>query len=267
MTKPASVLTERFDEALAYAADVHRAQMRKGTSIPYLSHLMAVASTVLEDGADETTAIVALLHDAVEDQGGDARLADIRSRFGDDVAFAVSECSAEGKSKTTDWRPRKERYIAQMRTALPPALHVSLADKLHNLRSIVDDYRRVGDDLWQRFNAPDAGALVWYYDSLIDVYDGRYDVPNRQRIYELRRLLATLQELLRGPKCWRCGSADVIPILLGLPGPELMRAEAAGEVILLGCIPSDDMKNCHCRNCGYEWEDPAYAEDEDEDYE
>jgi len=250
---PDPILSARFDEALAYAADAHRHQARKRTKIPYLSHLMAVASIVLEDGGDETTAIAALLHDALEDQGA-WRLDDIRTRFGDEVADAVRECSAEEKTETTEWQPRKERYIEQMRVASPRAAHVSLADKLHNLRSIVDDYRRLGDALWNRFNAPDPSALVWYYQSLIDVYSDRDDIPNRRRLDELRRLLATLAELRDRPKCIECGSADVIPMVLGLPGPELMRAAEAGEVILLGCVVGPDMDNCHCRTCGAEWE-------------
>src|SRR5215475_4004969 len=119
-----SVLTDRFDRALVYATHVHGGQVRKGTSIPYIAHLLAVSATVLEYGGDEDLAIAALLHDSVEDQGGKARLEDVRNRFGERVAQIVKACSdsladtAKGEPKA-HWQERKESYLAHLRTAEP----------------------------------------------------------------------------------------------------------------------------------------------------
>src|SRR5262245_48138857 len=157
----ATILTDRFDRALLYAMHVHGGQVRKGTAIPYVAHLLAVAATVLEYGGDEDLAIAALLHDSAEDQGGEARLDDVRNRFGERVARVVAACTdslantAKGERKA-EWRPRKERYIAHLRTADPDVLCVSLADKVHNARSILRDLRKsdVGEKIWARFSRP-----------------------------------------------------------------------------------------------------------------
>ena len=142
----ATVLTDRFDRALLYATHVHGGQLRKGTTIPYVAHLLAVAATVLEYGGDEDLAIAALLHDSVEDQGGKARLNDVRNRFGKRVARIVEGCSdsladtgkrrAQGRSKT-----RRQAYLAHLRKADEDNLRVSLADKVHNARAILRDLR------------------------------------------------------------------------------------------------------------------------------
>ncbi len=166
---PPTPLTDRFDRALLYAVHVHGGQARKGTCIPYIAHLLAVAATVLEYGGSETVAIAALLHDAAEDQGGLARLADIRNRFGDEVATIVSSCSdslvptSTGSAKEP-WTVRKQRYIEHLRTATPEALLVSLADKVHNARSIVRDLRTVGvgEKVWDRFSRPKSDTVAHY---------------------------------------------------------------------------------------------------------
>src|SRR6516164_4417310 len=143
MTK-ATVLTDRFDRALLYATHIHGGQVRKGTSIPYVAHLLAVAATVLEYSSDEDLAIAALLHDSAEDQGGKARLEDVRNRFGERVAKIVRACSdtladtAKGERKA-HWHERKEAYIAHLQMAEHDILRVSLADKVHNARSILRD--------------------------------------------------------------------------------------------------------------------------------
>src|SRR6516165_1117277 len=143
----ATVLTDRFDRALLYATHVHGAQVRTGTSTPYVAHLLAVAATVLEYGGDEDLAIAALLHDSVEDQGGKARLDDVRNRFGEGVARIVEACSdslantGKGERKA-DWQKRKEAYLARLRTADEDILWVSLADKVHNARTILRDLRK-----------------------------------------------------------------------------------------------------------------------------
>src|SRR5947208_5129722 len=138
----ATILTDRFDRALLYTTHVHGGQVRKGTSTPYVAHLLAVSATVLEYGGSEDMAIAALLHDAVEDQGGQPRLLDIRNRFGDRVADIVRSCSdtvvnsSAGQSKE-DWRTRKTRYLEHLRTLDKDTLLVSLSDKVHNARSIL----------------------------------------------------------------------------------------------------------------------------------
>ena len=164
-----TVLTKRFDDALAYASAIHRKQKRKGTDIPYVSHLLAVASLALEHGADEDQAIAALLHDAAEDQGGDDRLADIRTRFGERVANIVADCTDSWEEPKPDWRPRKEAYLAALPHKAPDSLLVSLADKTHNARAIVADLRIHGDDLWGRFTGGHEGSL-WYYQALAQAF-------------------------------------------------------------------------------------------------
>lgn len=156
-----AILTDRFDRALLYATHVHGGQVRKGTSTPYVAHLLAVAATVLEYGGDEDLAIAALLHDSVEDQGGKARLEDVRNRFGERVARIVEACSdsladtAKGERKA-HWRERKEAYLAHLRNADDDILRVSLADKVHNARAILRDLRKpeVGEKVWARFSQP-----------------------------------------------------------------------------------------------------------------
>lgn len=159
------ILTDRFDEALAYASRIHRPQVRKGSNIPYVSHLLGVASLALELGADEDQAIAALLHDAVEDQGGLKRLADIRTRFGDRVAGIVMDCTDAHEDPKPDWRPRKEAYIASLETKPAASLLVSIADKTHNASAINADLREVGEAVWARFTGGKEGTL-WYYRNL-----------------------------------------------------------------------------------------------------
>jgi GAF domain-containing protein len=162
-------LTTRFDEALVYASRLHAHQARKGTEVPYISHLLAVAGLVLEHGADEDTAIAALLHDAVEDQGGAATREEIRRRFGDTVVQIIDGCTDADVLPKPPWRERKEKYIAHIREASPSVLLVSAADKLHNVRTILADYRKAGEALWDRFNGGREGTL-WYYRSLVEAF-------------------------------------------------------------------------------------------------
>ena len=169
-------LTDRFDRALAYATHVHGGQVRKGTSVPYVAHLLAVAATVLEYGGDEEMAIGALLHDAAEDQGGSPRLEDIRNRFGERDARFVGACSdnladtAAGEKKA-GWRERKEKYLAKLPTRDPEILLISLSDKVHNARSILRDLRKegVGTKVWSRFSASREETL-WYYRQLAETF-------------------------------------------------------------------------------------------------
>src|SRR5262245_37103169 len=164
------MLTERFDEAFSFAHQLHRRQKRKGTQIPYISHLMTVAALVIEHGGDEDQAIAALLHDAAEDQEGMATLAEIRSAFGDKVATIVSDCTDAWLDPKPPWRERKEAYIAALPHKSPVSLLVSLADKTHNAEAILFDYQEFGDALWERFNGGKKGTL-WYYKSLAKVFN------------------------------------------------------------------------------------------------
>ena len=181
----------RFVEAVAYAAEAHAGQVRKQTSIPFLAHLLAVAAIALEDGADEDVAIAALLHDVAEDAGGEARLDDVRVRFGERVAAIVAGCSDTFETPKPPWRARKEAYLAHLETADEDVLRVSLADKVHNARAIVLDYELVGDELWGRFN-PDSDQL-WYYRSLAEVFERRRPGV---RAGELRQLVGELATVL-----------------------------------------------------------------------
>lgn len=162
-------LTPRFATALAYAFGVHSGQVRKGTEIPYVSHLLGVAAIALEHGATEDEAIASLLHDAPEDAGGAPILEEIRNRFGPAVSDIVAGCSDTFETPKPPWRKRKEAYIAHLERASPSVLLVSAADKLHNVRSITSDYREIGEALWTRFNGGRDGTL-WYYRSLADTF-------------------------------------------------------------------------------------------------
>ena len=192
----ATALTDRFDRALLYATHVHGGQVRKGTSTPYVAHLLAVAATVLEYGGDEDLAIAALLHDSVEDQGGAARLEDVRNRFGERVARIVEACSAsladtaKGEPKT-DSEKRKKAYLAHLQKADKDILSVSLADKVHNARAILRDLTKpdIGQKIWSRFSVPKEKTL-WYYRSLADIFCER--LPG-QLSNELREIVEALE--------------------------------------------------------------------------
>ena len=162
-------LTERFDRALVYATALHAQQIRKGSGVPYVSHLLAVASLVLEAGGNEDEAIAALLHDGPEDQGGLATLAEIGELFGARVAGIVAECSDSFETEKPPWRARKLAYLSHLEVASGSARFVSCADKLDNARSILTDYRSVGELLWQRFRGGREGTL-WYYRALVEAF-------------------------------------------------------------------------------------------------
>ena len=192
----ATVLTDRFDRALLYATHVHGGQVRKETVIPYVAHLLAVSATVLEYGGDEDQAIAGLLHDVVEDQGGEPRLNDIRNRFGDRVADIVQDCSdsmadtAAGQPKE-DWHVRKERYLRHLHTLNEGTLLISLSDKVHNARSILRDLRKeeIGELVWQRFSQPKE-RTIWYYEQLAMTFK---EVLPGQLANELEEIVEALE--------------------------------------------------------------------------
>ena len=182
---------EQFGEALSYAAQVHRDQRRKGTQVPYVTHLLAVAAIVGENGGTEEEVVAALLHDAPEDQGGEDRLQDIRDRFGDEVAGIVAGNTDTFEDPKPPWRERKERYVARIAHEPESVRLVSAADKLHNARSILAGLRSVGDELWQRFNGGRDGTL-WYYRALVEAFETAGSNPV---VEELDRVVAEMERL------------------------------------------------------------------------
>ena len=174
------MFSDRFDDALAYASRIHRTQTRKGSEIPYVSHLLGVASLAIEAGADEDQAIAALLHDAAEDQGGAARLDDIRKRFGDRVAEIVSDCTDSWTEPKPDWRLRKEAYVSSLGEKPPDSLLVSLADKTHNAATINADLAVHGARVWDRFTGGRDGSL-WYYAALAESFRRHLPGPGATR--------------------------------------------------------------------------------------
>jgi GTP pyrophosphokinase len=183
---------QRIVNAFEYAVDLHADQYRKGTRIPYLAHLMAVASLVMEDGGDEDEIIAALLHDAVEDQGGLKTLEEIEALFGKRVARIVDGCTDTYDFPKPPWRARKERYLAHLANADPDVRRVSLADKLHNARSILANLRQLGNSTFDRFTGGKDGTL-WYYRSLVDVFTRLGRSP---MIDELERVVAEIDQLV-----------------------------------------------------------------------
>ncbi len=164
-----AMLGPRFLRAFLFAAQKHSGQTRKTSTIPYIAHLMGVASLVVEAGGDEDLAIAALLHDVVEDCGGTPMLKEVRRRFGQRVAKVVDGCTDAYTDPKPPWRERKETYIRHLKTADADTRLVSAADKLNNVRSILSDYRAIGESVWSRFSGGREGTL-WYYRTLRDVF-------------------------------------------------------------------------------------------------
>lgn len=175
------VLTERFTEAVGYAVVVHATQVRKGTDVPYIGHLLGVASLAVDAGGDEDHAIAALLHDAAEDHGGEARLADIRARFGPRVARIVQECSdslTEDPDEKEGWLVRKQEHLDRLESAGRDTLLVVTADKVHNARAIVTDLQTMGPDrAFRRFKGTPEQVLWYYEENLRIAVDPRNDLP------------------------------------------------------------------------------------------
>ncbi len=184
-------LSPHFQEALVFAAQLHAGQTRKGTTVPYIAHLLAVCSIVLEHAGNEDEAIAALLHDAVEDQGGASTREAIRRRFGDVVVAIVDGCTDTDVIPKPPWKARKEAYIAHLRTAPASVRLVSAADKLHNARTVLADYRLLGDALWQRFTGGKDGTL-WYYRAVTNALRQAGTTP---LIEELERVVSELERL------------------------------------------------------------------------
>jgi len=197
MTNITPFLTSRFEDALVYAHQLHRAQTRKGNGngTPYISHLLSVTALTLENGADEDTAIAALLHDAIEDQGGEKTAREIETRFGKRVLTIVEGCTDTDQHPKPPWRERKEQYLAHLAHERDPAiLLVSICDKLHNLRSTLGDLRTHGNSVWERFRGGQHGSL-WYYRTLLETYQAiPIDAPPPSLVEELERVLIEVEK-------------------------------------------------------------------------
>ena len=198
-------LSPKFTEAVDYALDAHRTQARKKTEIPYAAHVLAVASLVLEMEADEDEAIAALLHDVIEDAGAH-RAEEIERRFGPDVLAIVRANSDTDQQPKPPWLQRKRAYIAGIATKTPAAVRVSIADKLHNARSILDDQWRFGDEVFERFRSDAEGefdskrdGVVWYYGALVDAFEARRADIGPGAAAKLDDLSRAVDELRGGP--------------------------------------------------------------------
>jgi (p)ppGpp synthase/HD superfamily hydrolase len=190
--KPSLPLSRRFEQALILATRKHAGQIRKGSGTPYISHLLSVAALVLEAGGGEDLAIAALLHDVVEDCGGAPMLKEVRRRFGKRVAGVVDGCTEPDITPQPSWRRRKQQYIRHLRTAAADTRLVAAADKLHNARSILVDYRRIGEPIWQRFRGKREGTL-WYYRALLKELQRKH---SNRLVDELERVVAELEAVV-----------------------------------------------------------------------
>ena len=190
------LLSNRFLEAFSMAYKLHNKQTRKGSNTPYIAHLMAVASLVLENGGNENQAIAALLHDTVEDQGGWDTLRDIKNKFGEEVANLVDGCTDAYTHPKPPWKDRKVAYLEKLKTAPDSVVLISLADKVHNARSILHDLQHANDQVWDKFSGGKAGTL-WYYQSLANIFDSApYPLLKQELRYLVEEIitLANLQE-------------------------------------------------------------------------
>ena len=174
------MLSRRFDDALGFASQIHRKQVRKVSNTPYIAHLLSVCALVLEYGGDEDCAIAGLLHDAVEDQGGREMADKIGLRFGDRVRGIVLECSDRTDKTDLPWRARKEAYIRAIATKTEDAILVTTCDKLHNATAILQDLRSDGLAVYRRFSVG-RDDVLWYYRELADALSQRapYDLAFR----------------------------------------------------------------------------------------
>lgn len=252
-------LTSRFDTALTFAAQLHSTQLRKGTTIPYIAHLMAVASMVLTHGGDENEAIAALLHDAVEDQGGLPTLEKIRARFGERVADIVESCTDSYVDPKPLWRPRKEKYVEHLHSASPSVKLVAAADKLHNLRAIIADFRMIGPKVWERFKAGPEEQL-WFYRGCVSAIQKGW---SHSIVGELDEAVQVMEQICRNSSDsdgeWTTKADDVRRII------EAKYEEYCGRIVqMVQALPAD------CRQSGDDsvladvWEEFKYQVQRDE---
>lgn len=184
MTTNPGKLTSQLTRAFEFARKLHKNQYRKSTLIPYLAHLMSVAALVLEAGGDEDQAIAGLLHDSVEDQGGYQTLTEIREQFGERVANIVEGCSDSFTQPKPPWRKRKESYLEHLLEVSPEVRLVSLADKLHNARSILRDLQQDGEITFNKFKGGKTGT-IWYYTQLVKIFQQTTDNIMVSELFEV----------------------------------------------------------------------------------
>jgi (p)ppGpp synthase/HD superfamily hydrolase len=188
-------LGSQFESALVYANQLHANQVRKGSNVPYISHLLSVAALVIEDGGTEEEAIAALLHDAIEDQGGAKTREEIRQKFGEKVVAIVNGCTDSEVIPKPPWKERKQRYIDNTSSATLEVRRVSLADKLHNARSILADWYRIGEAVWDKFKGGKQGTL-WFYRSFIAAHQqAGYSFLGE----ELERVVTKIEQVAKSP--------------------------------------------------------------------
>jgi (p)ppGpp synthase/HD superfamily hydrolase len=191
-----TTLKPRMDAALALAFQLHGNDTRKCSQVPYMTHLLNVCALVIQDGGDEDEAIAALLHDALEDKPAEISLDEIKQRFGDRVATIVALCSDTPEDfrggEKGPWKERKNRYLSKIRSHDPDLLRVTVADKIDNARAILADHRRIGDDLWGRFNAG-KDEQKWYYGEALREY--RQAGFSGSLLEELERLVSAMDAL------------------------------------------------------------------------
>lgn len=183
----------RFPRALAVADELHAGQTRKGTDIPYVSHVLGTCAIALEFGADEDEAIAALLHDAIEDTEPPERGREEVAAFGERVLAMVEACTDTDVRPKPPWLERKRRYVEHLKTADRSVLLVSASDKLHNARSIVTDLHRVGPAVFDRFTGGRDGTL-WYYRALCDAFRGN-PAHDPALVDELERVVSEMERL------------------------------------------------------------------------
>jgi (p)ppGpp synthase/HD superfamily hydrolase len=185
-------LSRQFEKALVYATRAHGDQTRKKTGIPYIAHILGVSAIAMEYGANETEAIAALLHDAVEDCGGERRLRDIEKKFGKAVAKIVDGCTDTYETPKPPWRERKEAYLARLKNSNSATRLVSASDKLHNTRAILAELRRHGLEVFGRFSGKKDGTL-WYYRALVAAFREHGD--HTDLVDELDRVVTQIEKL------------------------------------------------------------------------
>ena len=187
-------VSRQFEKALQYTTRIHGGQLRKKTRIPYIAHIFGVTAIAMEYGANETEAIAALLHDAVEDCGGEERLRDIREKFGDDVARIVDGCTDTYETPKPEWLKRKRAYLQHLKDSDSSIRLVSASDKLHNTRAILADLRRHGPEVFERFSGKKDGTL-WYYRALVTAF--RQHGDHVDLIEEVDRVVGEIEQLVR----------------------------------------------------------------------
>jgi (p)ppGpp synthase/HD superfamily hydrolase len=212
MPAPTVILGPRFERALVHAARWHRLQARKSTYTPYLGHLLGVCDLVMAAGGDEDECIAALLHDAVEDQGGSLRLDEIRQEFGARVAAVVAEVTEPGTTdlagaRKAPWEDRKRGYLDRVAAGTPAAVLVSICDKTYNLRSMIDNVAEHGEAGWSVYTGGPARQL-WFYRSLATIYDERIPGRMAERFRALVDDLAALMPPGGVPDPRRVAGAD-----------------------------------------------------------